>query len=124
MDQSIGISEVDGPAEYVDVMFESMIQNIVEMVRAYRSTMRTITAVQRVEEMKAICRAVRAAKFHFHRVLDRYGPDYEEGAQGFIDLAYEIADLADSTDNEDLKNSLNRHAEEIQEARAEVFDAQ
>lgn len=103
------------PSDYVDVKFESLLEDLDAHFRSYVSTYGGLEAGARVEGLNSVCRMVRSTKLHFHKVIDRYGTKCLNSATRLKDLAYAIADKANQVGDADLKESLARHAEEIDE---------
>jgi len=99
-----------------------MVHDINALLRTYKKSVDRLTLEERVAGMKDVCRAIRATKLHFHKVLERYGADYEEAAQHFVDQAYAASDMASATGNQELIDSLRRHAEEIEAAQKAAKD--
>ncbi len=115
-----GKKNADISSEFVDAKFESLMHDIERMMSAFRQQMKELNSEERVDRFQDVCRAMRTTKLHFYKVLDRYGADYEDSAQHFVDLAYAAADMAAThTASPDLQASLKRHAEEIESARSE-----
>ncbi len=104
---------------YVDVKFESMVDEVEERLKKLQSEVAKKSP--HVEEsVKDVCRGIRQAKFQFAKVLQSYGTAYQGQAQHFVDLAYSAADMAHGTGFSDVTESLQRHAKEIHAARVKV----
>lgn len=116
---------IDHLPTYVDVKFESMLQEVEESLnQAKRQISRKPSDTIR-NELKEVCRRIRATKLHLSKILESYGINYDmDQIQSLLDLTIMASDFARRSGFTELQNSLNRHADEIQVARAACIDEQ
>jgi len=109
--------EMDEPMEYVDADFDAL------MMKAERSLGDFRLSLERRDEdsilerwLTELCRAIRAAKLEFLKVVSSPFGHYVDFGRPFSILAQEAADAAADLPFELLKNGLKRHASEIETA--------
>ncbi len=115
-------------ASYIDAVFESMVDDVsthLDLVNdAHLHLNRTAKADAIREQVYMLCRLIRETKLEYERVLQAYGVDYEDQGQRFVDLAVMASEIADGSPfaGGDVRESLRRHATEIQIAQTEVCE--
>ena len=110
----------DYDCEYQDVEFEAATSRLATEMVALRKAYKDGMLDKAEGLLNSVCRVVRRSKLVFVDVARSYGADYEDQYQFCVDLVVEAAEIAALTSFENVKGSLNRHANEIQVRQSEV----
>jgi hypothetical protein len=108
-----------GDETYVDVEFESMVDDLYDQLRELRIEL-SANGPRLNELLDELCRGIRQTKLEFMKIVESYGETYRDDAQRFVDLAFAASDLAQQTQFSKVSSSLCRHAQDIHAAQLKV----
>jgi hypothetical protein len=110
----------DDSPNYLDIELETAVDGLGHLLERLRNANESGALSDNESILIAVCRALRHVKFVFCDVKDSYGIHYEDGYQRLVDLAVEATNIAALSPFEQVKNSIRRHTDEIQQLLGEL----
>ncbi|MEX1232004.1 MAG: hypothetical protein WEB58_17300 [Planctomycetaceae bacterium] len=118
IDTARGISD-----EVVDAAFESLVREVDRRTNIAKLALHGKSDQAIRASFDDLCRVIRAARMEFTTVLKYYGHDYDAKAQDFVESVIYAASLAHETNYQEVKDSIARHAEFVQNALSMMRNA-